>query len=186
MDLGAYAQINDLNKILIDNNICIPRLRGLRWMGNEKPINEAEIIKTAKDIGLYYCDRACCSDFTWNTSWVEFSSRTMRLEHKYFVYDKNEIVDIRWDKIHGKKRKLFKYEMKMAKRRAEANFNMFNSYVGRKDILYIHARIGGESWAHYRTEIENQPWFITKNDDPFDSTYCDIYAKIKIPEEAVT
>ena len=37
MDLFAYLQIEDLEKYLKDNNIEIPRLRGLRLMKDEEP-----------------------------------------------------------------------------------------------------------------------------------------------------
>ena len=186
MDLGAFAQIDNLDKLMADNGIEVPRLRGIRWMGHEKPISEESIAKRAKDIGLYECESACESDFVWNPSCFSISKATRRLKRKYFIYDGYKIVDIRWSAVHGKKRKLFKYNMKMAKRRVESNFHVFNSYAGRKDILYIHARIGGGNWPYYRGEVEHQPWFILKVDDPFDSTYCDIYAQIKMPKEVTT
>jgi len=70
--------------------------------------------------------------------------------------------------------------MKTSKREVEKNFAAFNKYCGRKDILYIHARIGGGNWPNYCAEVETQPWFVEKVDDAFDSTYCDIYAKIGV------
>lgn len=66
-----------------------------------------------------------------------------------------------------------------------AQYNVFNKYCGRKDVLYIHARLGGENWKYYGgPELEKQPWFIEKVDDAFDSTYCDIYARISDGVEA--
>ena len=60
------------------------------------------------------------------------------------------------------------------------NFNTFNKYCGREDVLYIHARIGGSNWKFYGgNELEKKPWFIEKVDDYFDDTYCDIYARIE-------
>ena len=60
-------------------------------------------------------------------------------------------------------------------------FNTWNKYVGRDDVLYIHARIGGNNWNYYDgPELARQPWFLEKVDDCFDSTYCDIYAKITV------
>lgn len=65
----------------------------------------------------------------------------------------------------------------------KTNYLVFNKYIGREDILYIHARIGGGNWKDYFKDVINQPWFIEKVDDPYDNTYCDIYAKItKFPE----
>ena len=63
-------------------------------------------------------------------------------------------------------------------------YRIFNKYVGRDDVLYIHARIGGANWAFYGGgELEKQPWFIEKVDDEYDNTYCDIYARISTKGE---
>lgn len=63
---------------------------------------------------------------------------------------------------------------------AICNHTLFNSYVGRDDVLYIHARLGSTSWTDEKTkaEVTRQPWFLAKVDDSFDSSYCDIYARI--------
>ena len=42
MDIGAYAQIDDLEQIMKDHNIDIPRLRGLRLMKDERPLTKTE------------------------------------------------------------------------------------------------------------------------------------------------
>ena len=49
--------------------------------------------------------------------------------------------------------------------------------------MYIHSRIGGKNWSHYYKEVVDKEWFLEKVDDCFDSTYCDIYAKIKENKE---
>ena len=64
-------------------------------------------------------------------------------------------------------------------------YKVFNKYVGRNDILYIHARIGGGNWPYYKDQVIDKPWFIEKVDDAYDSTYCDIYAKIKPIEREI-
>jgi hypothetical protein len=58
-------------------------------------------------------------------------------------------------------------------------WELWNKYAGKDDILYIHARIGSENWSYYGKEVVGKPWFLEKVDDAYDSTYCDIYAKIK-------
>ena len=180
MDLGAFSNIEILNKVMQENGICVPRLRGLRLMSEEEPLSNREIERQARSIGLDDCERACESNFVHDPFSFELSSRTRYLKNKYLIYDKDGgLSGINWKAIHGKKRKLFKYNMKMAKRRVCQNLTTFNKYCGQPDILYIHARIGGRNWLTYRKEVEDQPWFIEKVDDPFDSTYCDIYARIK-------
>ena len=33
-----------------------------------------------------------------------------------------------------------------------------------------------------KAKLTEQPWYLERVDDSFDSTYCDIYAKIKSPK----
>ena len=90
-------------------------------------------------------------------------------------------IDIRWDRVHGKKRKAFKYVIKKAKKEVYQQYEMWNKYAGRSDVLYIHCRLGAGNWDYYKgwDIIESQPWFLDKVEDNFDNTYMDIYAKIK-------
>lgn len=103
MDLYAYAQIEDLEKYLKDNNIEVPRLRGLRLMKEEKLIEPQQINDT--------------------------------------------------------------------------EYALFNEYVG-KNVLYVHARIGGGNRDYYAEDwekIRKHPLYLADCDDCFDTTYCDIY-----------
>ena len=181
MDLGAYAKIKDLKQIMIDNGIVIPRLRGLRLMSEEKPLSEVKIKDQIDFIGLLECKHLCQSYFHLNSNWFDLSTRTERITKKYIIYDKNENeIGVNWKNLHGRKRKLFRFCLKSAKKRVLKTYRTFNRYCGQKNVLYIHARIGGKNWEYFNgSEIAKQPWFIEKLDDAFDSTYCDIYARIK-------
>lgn len=187
MDLGAYAQIDNLEKIAKDNNIEVPRLRGYRLMKDEKPISSEELKQIMKDCEVDICENLCHAEPFWNAnscissydSWTDYLCKYYLIESK----DENgykRYTDIRWDRIHGWKRKVLKFEIKKKKRRIKEQFDMWNKYVGRDDVLYIHSRIGGGNWNDYGgNELSKQPWFLDKVDDYFDSTYCDIYALIK-------
>ena len=191
MDLGAYAQIDDLGKIMEDNGIDVPRLRGLRLMKDEKPVPDDELKTMAKVEGLRRCADLCRSlpPFSWNSCVSELSARTDALIEYYCVlprYASGSInhcdpIDIRWDRVHGKKRKAFKYVIKKAKKEVYQQYEMWNKYAGRSDVLYIHCRLGAGNWDYYKgwDIIESQPWFLDKVEDNFDNTYMDIYAKIK-------
>lgn len=182
MDIGAFANIESLNEIMSANNIVVPRLRGLRLMKVEHPVPKEFIEEQIEYIALVECEQACCSNFSYDAGWSEYSSRTRKLMKKYLKFAENgDTAGIRWDKVHGQKRKLFKRIFRNARKRVLNNYSVFNKYCGREDILYIHARIGGGNWPYYCHEVKNQPWFIERIDDPFDSTYCDIYAKIDAP-----
>lgn len=180
MDLGAYAQIDNLNALMASNGISVPRLRGLRLMSQEKLVSPDDIAKIAHRYAMYECENLCESNFRLNACSFEISKRTRRLKRKYLIFDKDSHIpiDVRWDRIHGKKRKAFKFAIKNATLRAYTQYTLFNRYCGCPDILYIHARIGGGNWPYYGEEVKNQPWFICKVDDAFDSTYCDIYARL--------
>ena len=178
MDIGAYAQIDDLEKIAKDNNIECTRLRGYRLMKDEDPIDYNKWMKREAVICL-----KMLIEQHWNTKsgtydlyWLTDLNKEYYIEN-YGSEDKEERV--RWDRIHGKHRKMLKTAIHNSKVAYKKQAEVFNKYVGRNDILYIHARIGGGNWPYYYKQVVDQPWFIEKVDDGFDPTYCDIYAKIK-------
>ena len=191
MDLGAYAQIDNLEQIMVDNNIEIPRLRGLRLMRDEEQVSRDELFELAKDEGLRRCASLCRSlpPFDWNSNWSEMSERTDFITEYYLElqkyknggYNHLDPIAVRWDRVHGKKRKAFKYVIKKAKKEVFEQYEVWNKYCGRNDVLYIHCRLGAGNWDYYRgwEIIESQPWFLDKVEDYFDCTYLDIYAKIK-------
>ena len=181
MDLGAYAQIEDLEQVMKDNNIDIPRLRGLRLMKNEEPITRAEMEDHWEWIGVDGCVGVCQTDFKMHCYCYELSERTDKIIDKYMIRNsKGHPIGIKWDKIHGKKRKAFKYELRKAREKVLLQDRMFNKYCGRDDVLYIHARLGSGNWGSYNCDnsIKNQPWYLEHCEDAFDCTYVDIYAKI--------
>ena len=184
MDLFAYSQIDNLEHFLTDNNIQIPRLRGLRLMSEEKPYSKKDIKNICDEYALYDAEQLCCCGFDSNANWSEYSSKTKKLRRKHLIYESKDAFTadaINWSKWHGRKRKVLKYKIKNVRKKVLAQYTLFNKYCGVADILYVHTRLGGGNWDYYEgnTTIANQPWFIEKIDDAFDNTYCDIYVKIK-------
>ena len=192
MDLGAYAQIDDLEKVMEDNGIEIPRLRGLRLMKDEALFEKEDLEEVIKDDILWEVQSLIrgCPKWDWNSCVTELSSKTDALCDYYLWYDIDEYgchkyVDICWERIHGKKRKACKYVIKKVKKRVKEQFDMWNKYAGRDDVLYIHARLGSGNWGGYDCDkiVKGQPWYLDHCEDHFDCTYVDIYAKIKESEE---
>lgn len=185
MDIYAYSQIENLQKIAEANGIVVPRVRGYRLMANESELTCNTIYHAIRDHEMSIYERACesCPRFRPDSNIVEFSSATDRLRKKYLVKENGEIVGFRWDLVHGKNRKVIKYAVKKGRRAVIKQLETFNKYVGRNDILYIHARIGGPNWGYFGgDDIAREPWFVEKVDDYFDDTYCDIYARIAVGE----
>lgn len=180
MDLGAYINIEDadIESIVKRNGISCPRLRGYRLMEHEEPIVFSKLSEYTE---VRIVENLCRATPLWNPNangW-EYSSFTDRIINYYTYKDENGERHVRWDRIHGKKRKILKTALHNQYVQCRKQYDVWNKYAGRPDILYIHARIGGGNWPHYYKEVVNQPWFIEKIDDAYDSTYCDIYAKIK-------
>lgn len=188
MDLGAYARIGELDRIAQENGIDVPRLRGYRVMSQEAPYPDEEIQKTLQRAEIYAAEEFCerVPSFSMNPRFIEYSTDTDYRKERFLIRKTvmwadsphRETVGIRWDKIHGKRRKVLKHMIKKSQKALKDNIAAWNRYAGKENVLYIHARIGGNNWDYYGgKEIEEKPWFIEKADDAWDSTYCDIYAK---------
>ena len=175
MDIGAYMQIPDLEELLKKNGIYIPRLRGIRLMKDEK-----------REDYYFSSEASICSDlceawpkFSTNPSMMVSSPRTRCLRKRYVTGERfSEDARVKWDNLHGWKRRALKYAIKAKHKHEKAQVDMWNKYAGRPDIVYVHARIGGGNWPYYYQELIGKPWFIEKIDDSFDETYCDIYIKL--------
>ena len=191
MDLGAYANIENLEKIAKENGIEIPRLRGYRLMSEEEPISKEDIEEMKKDCEIDIVENLCEAYPFWsaNPEWYESSLEKDKIKDFFLIKnpDKDEIgyqkyVGIRWDRIHGWKRKVLKFEIKKQKKEIQKQYDIWNKYAGKEGILYIHSRMGGNNWKYFneKSELINQSWFLDRVDDCFDNTYCDFYAKIRI------
>ena len=194
MDLYAYMNIGNIEDVAEANGIKVPRLRGYRLMKNENPVSQKAIEECYERARADVYECACTSipRFCPESNHFIFDIATDRLRKKYLLYRTESHTDlegqtttykvvsgIRWNLVHGKKRKAIKLAIKHKIKAINAQYHTFNKYAGREDVLMIHARIGGHNWNYYGgPELETQPWFLEKVDDHWDHTYCDIYAKI--------
>lgn len=183
MDLYAYTQIDKLREIAKENGISVPRLRGLRLMKNESIVTKDEINEMIHSTNIDIVKGLCRTPRLWDpNSHCHCYSYETDIIVRHFLKETEDNAEIRWDRIHGKKRRILKFEIKKNKRKYMKQYETFNKYAGREDVLYIHARIGGNNWTFYNGDntVAKEPWFLEKVDDAWDSTYCDIYAKIKV------
>jgi len=186
MDIGAYARIDDLSNILASAGVDIPRLRGLRLMATEEKISEEEIkeMTASADVDAVEDLVRSCPPWSVGSDCHSYCWRTDKNLRRFLVYTKDESgydrpTAVRWEKIHGKRRKKIKLLTKTQVKRIRKSMDTFNKYDGRKDVLYVHARIGGNNWVFFGGQkVAEHPAFIERVDDWFDSTYCDIYLKV--------
>lgn len=171
MDLEAYINIEDLEQIAKENGIDIPRLRGYRLMKEEEPISQKKIDEMKSYTAAAIVEDLCETDPFWNSNSSDY----------YLIKDKDGYyADVRWDRIHGRKRKILKFEVKKNSKKIQQQYDMWNKYAGKENVLCIHARMGGKNWEYYhgKANLLSQPWFLDRVDNAFDSSYCDFYAKI--------
>lgn len=166
MDLIAFIHKGDLDGLAKANGIDVPRLRGYRLMKDEKPVDEAfiqECIKAETDYRLDSTDRTI-------TSMIEYL-----IDH-----DLSAIRSEAMDLVH-ELREYSRYEGRLREQ-----YDMWNKYAGREDVLMIHSRMGGCTFTYLDAngdrqtyDLRMQPWYLGCVNDAFDGTYVDIYAKIK-------
>lgn len=185
MDLGAYVQISDLEEIAKSNNIKIPRLRGYRLMKDEEPVSKQGIEDIMKTGEIVIVKSLCESTPFWNpkSDCYTLSGYTDLLKDYFLIKEEEcDYSGVRWDRIHGWKRRLLKFEIKKQNRDIQKQYDLWNKYAGKEGVLYIHSRMGGNNWKYFdgKSELMNQPWFLDRVDDWFDSTYCDFYARINV------
>lgn len=178
MDLGAYCNIGDetIEKIVNDNGISVPRLRGYRLMKDESPLDLDDWLKDSEVEAVEDLIRG-----KWHTNpWFFEYSNSIDRKIKYYI-DKDCGV-VRWSRIHGKKRKNARFAIKKKRKAIIKQVSMFNKYVGRDDVLYIHCRLGSHGWTAYLMdeEVRNQSWYLDSCDDYYDPSYADVYARIKV------
>ena len=186
MDIGAYARIDDLSKILASTGVDIPRLRGLRLMATEGKISEGDIkeMTDSAEVDAVEDLVRSCPPWSVGSDCHSYCWRTDENLKRFLVYTQNERgydrpTAVRWEEIHGKRRKKIKLLAKTQIKRIRKSMDTFNKYAGRKDVLYVHARIGGNNWVFFGGQkVAEHPAFIERVDDWFDSTYCDIYLKV--------
>lgn len=170
MDLYAYTQINRLEDIAKANGIDVPRLRGYRLMKDEQSVPEEvlqNIIKSETEDTLNRTARRV-------TDMIEdFDAEKL----KAVRYDVGDLMDFLG--------RYFSFESRL-----RTQYEVWNKYAGRDDVLMIHSRIGGPTYTYTNKageevtyDLRDQPWYLDYAQDAIDSTYVDIYAKITVEEE---
>ena len=190
MDIEAYLQIDKYMGLLKANEIEIPRIRGITLMANQEIVSDEEIKQLEKTYSVIIAVDFFRSllPFQRNNNICDpYSSRVDKRVLHYISVDEGiyhygdtyyTYLDIRWDRIHGKKKKLLKMAIKKANTKLRSSIETWNKYAGKEDILCVHSRIGGPNWVTYGgLEISKQPWFLEKIDSFDDNSYCDIFVK---------
>ena len=183
MDIGAYIQIETLSGIAEANGITdIARLRGYRLMRDETPVDIDEICKS-REVEL--CEELCEMEWDPHSKWMSYCDKTIALCKKFIInydkkYEKEVVKSINWDVMTEEEKNILKEYIETRQADYRKEWELWNSFCGRNDVLYIHARQGTTNWSDTTFhDYEDKPWYLAGCNDAEDSSYCDMYAKIK-------
>ena len=129
MDIGAYARIDDLSKILASTGVDIPRLRGLRLMATEEKISEEEIkeMTASADVDAVEDLVRSCPPWSVGSDCHSYCWRTDKNLKRFLVYTKDESgydrpTAVRWEKSTAKEERKLSY---LPRRRPNASENLW-------------------------------------------------------------
>lgn len=183
MDLGAYLQIGTLSGIAEANGIKeVARLRGYRLMRDEEPVNIEEICKSRE---VEICEELCAMKWNPKSPFMSYGGSTDPYFNKFIVnydkkYEKGTVMSINWDAMTDEEKDVLKAYIETRCADYKKQWELWNSFCGRDDVLYIHARQGTTNWSDTTFhDYENKPWYLDGCNDADDSSYCDMYAKIE-------
>ena len=89
MDLYAYLQIEDYDALAKANGIEVPRLRGYRWMENEKCLSEEDIENCLNEARARAYEHVLTADppFSINPEYYTLSYTTDQRKKKYLIQE---------------------------------------------------------------------------------------------------
>ena len=161
-------------------SIDIPRYRGFGYTKDLEEYSLIDVKDILKSEETNILESLCRSNPKWSiNSFSETYSYSSDMYFARHLKRDGKLMVVDWDKIHGKKRKALKYEIKTFKRNLVKMVKIWNQYAKKDGFICIRARIGGDNWNYFKGDkLKNYEWFVDKVDDAFDSTYCYIFAKI--------
>lgn len=191
MDLGAFVQIEDLASIAKANGIEVNRLRGYRLMRDEKP---EDIEAICKDREVSLCEELCAMKWNPDSQFLCYGGSTDPYFNKFIInydkrYEKGVRLSINWEIMTDAEKEILRSYIEERTADFKKQWSLWNSFCGRNDVLYIHARQGTTNWSETTfKDYQDKLWFLAACNDGDDPSYCDIYAKIepfegKIAEE---
>ena len=182
MDLGAYVQIADLDTLAKANGIEVNRLRGYRLMKDEEPVDIAEI---CKDKEVEFCEELCRMKWDPNSPWSSWGPDTDAYCRTYINnYDKRSEdgveCSVNWDAMLPEEQEILHSYIEKRLEQYRTQWELWNSFCGKANVLYIHARQGTSNWSETTFHnYEKEPWYLGGCNDAYDSSYCDMYAKVQ-------
>lgn len=174
-------EINTRNDILQTAGVSIPG--EFLIMKEETKISLEEVDQIMKKQEVMIIDRLLSSNPRWTLQpYFTMPKNKEKYVHKYIHFDSKE-EHVRWDRLHGKHRKIVKFECKKEKGKIRDGILTFNHFAGREDVMCIRVDTShSENGKGFLYQIESLPYFLTMNlsyeNEAFSSNIYDIYLKV--------
>ena len=174
-------EINTRNDILQTAGVSISG--EFLIMKEETKISLEEVDQIMKKQEVMIIDRLLSSNPRWTLQpYFTMLKNKEKYVHKYIHFDSKE-EHVRWDRLHGKHRKIAKFECKKEKKKIKDGILAFNHFAGRDNVMCIRVDSnhleGGKGLLY---QIESLPYFLTMNpsyeNEAFSSNIYDIYLKV--------
>lgn len=148
-------------------------IQDIRFMRDEELYSEESIQDTINRNDMSVIKHLVMSKWSYNPK--RFLGLFPELFKKYIDYDrfKKTGKGIIWENIHGKKRRVAKYETKKFHKSIRNQYETYNKYVGRDDVLYFHTILNNEQY----NKLCSSSSYIEDVADWFDPRYRDMYFK---------
>lgn len=164
-------------------DIMIPMIKSVFIMVEEKKIPLSMIDHNMKEQEVLIIDSLLSSQPRWTLHpYFTIPKNKEKYVHKYIYWDsKGEYV--RWNQIHGKHRKIARFECKKERKRISEMILAFNHFAGRNDVICIRVESRDfKKKEEYISKIKTSESFLqinpNYNSKLFDSTIQDIYLKV--------
>lgn len=172
MEYNIAKRVNDL--IVEVTGVPLLPIQDARIMKNEEsPYDEDYIQHVIGRNEVAIVEHLIMS--RWSSRPKKKLLRSVKLMYKYIDYDKLIKTNngIKWENLHGKKRKIAKYKIKKLRREIRKKYDTYNKYVGRDDVLYFHTIVDTNQY----NELRHSQSYIEDIPDWYDPRYKDMYFK---------
>lgn len=145
------------------------------------PVEVIDKIMVGQEVMIV--DRLISSNPRWTLQpYFTMPKNKEKYVHKYIHSDGKEEY-VHWNRIHGKHRKIVKFECKKEKKKIRDGILTFNHFAGREDVMCIRVDTShSENGKGFLYQIKSLPYFLTMNpsyrNEAFSSSIYDIYLKV--------
>lgn len=172
-------EIKTVFDVFETTGVMIPGISAIRVMKEESKISLEEVIKIIKEQEVMIVEDLLSSYPRWTIQPYYIRSKNKeKYVHKY-IHSGEEEMYVRWDRIHGKHRKIAKFECKKREKKVKKAADVFNKYVGRNDVIcvytYLPKRSDKEEWIKL---IKSETSFLEISTDYNYPCIYDIYLKV--------